>query len=80
MGIGLSEIAKACKELGWKGCLSEAAIKSNVIAIILGEVLSPEQLKKVAENTWSDKIRTVAKLKLSGASNTEIMLVLEARI
>ena len=80
MVIGLNEVVKACKELGWKGCQSENAVKSNVIALILGGVLSPEQLKKVAENTWSDKIRIVAKLKFSGASNTEIMLALEARI
>ena len=80
MGIGLNEVAKACKELGWKGCQSENAVKSNVINIILGGVLTDEQLKKIIENTWSNKVRTAARMKLNGASKHDIMLALEARI
>ena len=80
MGIGLAEIAKVCKELGWKGCQSENADKSNVINLILGGVLTEEQLRKVAMSTWSKQIRTVAKLKLSGATNNEIMIALESML
>ena len=78
MGIGISEIAKVCKELGWR--CTEEAVKSNVINIILGGVLTDEQLKKIIENTWSNKVRTAAVLKLRGASKSDIMLALEARI
>jgi len=80
MGISLSEIAKACKELGWKGCQSETAIRLNVINLILGGVLTEEQLRKVAMSTWSKQIRTVAKLKLNGATNNEIMIALESML
>ena len=80
MGIGLNEVAKACKELGWKGCQSENAVKSNVINIILGGVLTDEQLKKIIENTWSNHVRIAARMKLNGASKHDIMLALEARI
>jgi len=80
MSIGLNEIAKACKELGWKGCQSENAVKSNVINLIIGGVLTEDQLKKIIENTWSNHVRIAARLKLSGASKSDIMLALEARI
>jgi len=81
MGIGLNEVVKACKELGWKGCQSENAVKNNVINIILGGVLTDEQLKKIIENTWSNHVRTAARLKLAGASKHDIVrnLVLRGR-
>jgi hypothetical protein len=80
MGIGLNEVVKACKELGWKGCQSENAVKSNVINLILGGVLTEDQLKKIIENTWSNHVRIAARLKLSGASKHDVMIALEARI
>ena len=80
MGIGLNEIAKACKEFGWKGCQSENVVKNNVINLIIGGVLTEDQLKKIAEATWSGHIRIAVRMKLNGASKHDIMLALEARI
>jgi hypothetical protein len=80
MGIGLSEIVKVCKELGLKGCLSESTIRNNVINIIMGGVLSDEQLKKIVENTYSDIIKIVAEMKMRRLQNSDIIIELAKRL
>jgi hypothetical protein len=80
MGIGLYEIAKACKELGCKGCLSESTIRRIVISMILSDIFTDEQLRKIAENTYSDTIRIVAEMKLKNASNSDIIIELAKRL
>jgi TnpA family transposase len=80
MGIGLNEVAKVCKELGWKGCLSESTIRRTVISMILSDMFTEEQLRKIVENTYSDIIRLVAEMKLNKASNSEIIIELAKRL
>ena len=80
MGIGLYEIARVCKELGLKGCLSESSIRRTIILMILNDVFTEEQLKKIVENTYSDTIRLVAEMKLRRMQNSDIIIELAKRL
>ena len=78
MVIGLREVARVCKELGWK--CSEETIKNHVVMMIAEDIFTKEQLEKIAERTMSGRIRVAAMLKLQGASKSEILSALEVRL
>ena len=79
MAIELKEIVDVCRKLGWR-CGNAETIKNHVVLMIAEDIFTKEQLEKIAERTMSSRIRAAAKLKLAGASKSEILSVLEVRL
>jgi hypothetical protein len=78
MGIGINEIVKVCKENNLR--CSESSIRRTVISMILNDVFTDEQLKKIAENTYSNAIRIAAEMKLKRMQNSDIIIELAKRL